>query len=460
MKENSYKALSNERNWGAMAFLPMIVLLVIYFGSGVMFTILGTENPFNQISREFALVISVLVALFMSKRSLTEATDAFAHHCASSGVLLMCLIFVLAGMFSGVTKGMGAVDSTVNLALSFIPARFIVAGLFLICVFISTSMGTCLGTISAIVPIALGFIETAGLDPAITMSAVIGGSMFGDNLSVISDTTIAATRGAGCEMKDKFRMNFKIALPAAVVTTIVYCIIGGGAEMSGVYEYDVLKVIPWIVVLICAIIGMNVVLVLLVGTVISAAIGMATGSMTFITLSSSATGGISGMLSLVLMALFMKGLSGMATDMGGMEWLTNLFAKNIKTRKGAQYAIAGIVSVIDFFIANNTIAIIISTPLCKPIAKKFKVAPERLASLMDIFGVIVPGFSPLSSAFLVVTTMSAVTPLQLMTRGYYLFFLFVFTVITIQFNLLQTKEEKEGKSFYPELDEPAEETAR
>lgn len=197
MKENSYKALSNERNWGAMAFLPMIVLLVIYFGSGVMFTILGTENPFNQISREFALVISVLVALFMSKRSLTEATDAFAHHCASSGVLLMCLIFVLAGMFSGVTKGMGAVDSTVNLALSFIPARFIVAGLFLICVFISTSMGTCLGTISAIVPIALGFIETAGLDPAITMSAVIGGSMFGDNLSVISDTTIAATRGAG-----------------------------------------------------------------------------------------------------------------------------------------------------------------------------------------------------------------------------------------------------------------------
>ena len=158
------------------------------------------------------------------------------------------------------------------------------------------------------------------------------------------------------------------------------------------------------------------------------------------------------MLSLVLMALFMKGLSGMAADMGGMEWLTGLF-KNIKSRKGAQYAIAGIVSVIDFFIGNNTIAIIISTPLCKPIAKKYGVAPERLASLMDIFGVIVPGFSPLSSAFLVVTTMSSVSPLSLMTRGYYLFFLFVFTIITIQFNLLQTKEEKEGKSFYPELDE-------
>lgn len=453
MKENSMKALGGERNYGAMAFFPMVVLLVIYFGSGIFFTALGMPDAFKQISREFALIISVLVALFMSKRSMTEAADAFAKHCANSGVLLMCLIFVLAGMFSGVTKGMGAVDSTVNLALSLIPARFITAGLFLICVFISTSMGTCLGTITAIAPIALGFIEAAGLDPAITMSAVIGGSMFGDNLSVISDTTIAATRGAGCEMKDKFRMNFKIALPAAVITTIIYCIIGGGVEMSTTYEYQLVKVIPWIVVLVCAIAGMNVVHVLLVGTALSAAIGIATGSMTFITLSSSATSGISGMLSLVLMALFMKGLSGMAADMGGMEWLSNLFTKNIKSRRGAQYAIAAIVSVIDFFIGNNTIAIIISTPLCKPIAKRFKVAPERLASLMDIFGVIIPGFSPLSSAFLVVTTMSSVSPLSLMTRGYYLFFLFVFTIITIQFNLLQTKEEKEGKDFYPELDE-------
>lgn len=452
MKEDSLKALENERNYGPLAFLPMIVLLVVYFGSGIVFTILGTPDAFKQISREFALVISVLVALFMSKRGINEAVDAFAAHCANSGIMLMCLIFVLAGMFSGVTKGMGAVDSTVNLALSFIPARFITAGLFLICVFISTSMGTCLGTISAIAPIALGFIEAAGLDPAITMSAVIGGSMFGDNLSVISDTTIAATRGAGCEMKDKFRMNFKIALPAAVITTVIYCLIGGGAEVSGAYEYQLFKVVPYLVVLICAVAGMNVIYVLLTGTVLSAVIGIATGSMTLVTLSSSATSGISGMLSLVLMALFMKGLSGMAADMGGMEWLTGLF-KNIKSRKGAQYAIAGIVSVIDFFIGNNTIAIIISTPLCKPIAKKYGVAPERLASLMDIFGVIVPGFSPLSSAFLVVTTMSSVSPLSLMTRGYYLFFLFIFTIITIQFNLLQTKEEKEGKEFYPELDE-------
>ena len=452
MKEDSLKALESERNYGPLAFLPMIVLLVVYFGSGIVFTILGTPDAFKQISREFALVISVLVALFMSKRGINEAVDAFAAHCANPGIMLMCLIFVLAGMFSGVTKGMGAVDSTVNLALSFIPARFITAGLFLICVFISTSMGTCLGTISAIAPIALGFIEAAGLDPAITMSAVIGGSMFGDNMSVISDTTIAATRGAGCEMKDKFRMNFKIALPAAIITTVIYCLIGGGAVVSGAYEYQLFKVIPYLVVLICAVAGMNVIYVLLTGTVLSAIIGIATGSMTLVTLSSSATSGVSGMLSLVLMALFMKGLSGMAADMGGMEWLTGLF-KNIKSRRGAQYAIAGIVSVIDFFIGNNTIAIIISTPLCKPIAKKYGVAPERLASLMDIFGVIVPGFSPLSSAFLVVTTMSSVSPLSLMTRGYYLFFLFIFTIITIQFNLLQTKEEKEGKSFYPELDE-------
>lgn len=447
---------AKEKNYGPLAFLPMVVFLCIYLGSGLFFSAMGTEDPFKQISKEFALIIAVVVALFMGKRSFGEKQNAFAAHCADSGVMLMCLIFVLAGCFSGVTKAMGGVESTVNLGLTFIPARFIVAGLFIICMFISTAMGTCLGTIAAIAPVAIGFAEAANLDLAITMSAVIGGSMFGDNMSVISDTTIAATRGAGCEMKDKFRMNFKIALPAAILTCLVYCVVSGGGVIEGAYEYSLIKIVPYIAVLICAVAGFNVIQVLLFGTALSAVIGLATNSLTIVGLSEAMTSGISGMLSLVLLALFLKGLTGMASDMGGTDWLTSLFTRNIKTRKGGQYAIAAIVSVIDFFIGNNTVAIIISAPLAKPIAKKFGIAPQRLASLLDIFGCIVPGFSPMSSAILTVVTMTALSPLQLISRSYYLFFLLIFTLVTIQFDLLKTKEEKAGKAFYPELDEAAE----
>jgi Na+/H+ antiporter NhaC len=446
-----------EKNYGAAAFLPILALLILYLGGGLFFTLLGVEKPFLKIPRDVAVIVGVVVALFMGRRSFAVKADSFAKHCADQGVMIMCLIFILAGMFAGVTKAMGGVQSSVNLGLSFIPLDLLVAGVFLICVFVSTAMGTCLGTIAAICPIAIGLAETAGLNMTYTMTAVIGGSMFGDNLSIISDTTIAATRGAGCEMKDKFRMNLKIAAPAAILATIVYAYLGGGSTndaLTGTYEYSLIKVVPYVVVLVTAVMGMNVMQVLIGGIVLSGLIGGMTGSMTFVSFCQAAASGISGMMSLVLIAILLRGLIGLAQDMGGLAWLVSLFDRNIKTRRGGQYSIAGLVSLFDIALANNTVSIIISVPFAKPIAKKFGIAPQRLASLLDIFACIIPGISPLSSAILLVLTLTPeVTPLGLMTYAFYPYFLFIATVITIHFNLLQTKEEKEGASFYPELDE-------
>ena len=450
MKKEATATLTKD--YGPLAFLPLIIFLLLFFGVGLFFTFAGTPDAFKQISKDFALLIAACVAIFICKGSLTERTSNFARHCANSGVMTMVVIFVLAGAFSGVCKEMGAVTSTVNLGLSLIPRRFIVSGLFLLCAFMSLSMGTSLGTLTAVLPVAIGFAESANLDMALTMCAVMGGSFFGDNLSVISDTTIAATQSAGCEMRDKFRMNGKIAFPAALVALVLFSVFSRGGDISGEFPYEIVKIMPYLVVLITAIAGMPVVGVLSLGIVLSGAVGFATGSLTLQTLSSSITSGIAGMSSIILLAIFMAGISGIATEYGGMHWLTSKFNRSVKSRKSAQYAVVVMISVIDFFIGNNGIAILTTCPLVKPLAKKFKIAPQRLASLMDIFACIIPGISPVSTAVLMVITATSLTPLDLVTKQFYLYALGIFALIVVQFDLFRTKEEIAGNEFYPELD--------
>ena len=453
--DSRFGVAPGEKNFGGTAFLPVLVLLALYLGSGIYFTLIGVEKPFLQISRESSVVFGVVFALFMGRRSFGVKMDSFARHCSDQGVMIMCLIFIFAGMFAGVCKGMGAVQSTVNLGLTYVPSHLLVAGIFLVCIFVSTSMGTCLGTVAAIGPIAVSLAEAAGLNMTYTMTAVIGGSMFGDNLSIISDTTIAATRGAGCEMRDKFRINIKIATPAAIFATLMYAWLGQGTgAVSGPYEYDIIKVIPYIAVLVVAVAGVNVMVVLVGGTALAGAIGLLTGSFGFVGFCKAATTGIMGMMSLVLVAILLKGLIGLAQDMGGLIWLVDIFNRRIKTAKGAQYSIAALVSAFDVALANNTVSIIASVPFAKPIAKKFGIAPIRFAALLDIFACIIPGISPLSSAVLLALTMTPeVTPLGLIGYAFYPLSLCVVTLLVIQFDLFRTKEEKEGGSFYPELDE-------
>jgi len=450
-KETNQTAL--KKDYGFWAFTPLLVFLLLFFGVGIFFTAIGTENAFKQISKDFALLIAVVVAILMCKGSFAERTMTFARHCARPGIMQMVVIFVLAGAFAGLCKEMGAVTSTVNLGIHFIPRRFLVAGLFVLCAFMSTSMGTSLGTLSAVIPIAIGFAESANLDMAMTMCAILGGSFFGDNLSIISDTTIAATQSAGCEMRDKFRMNFKIALPAALVAILLFSIFSAGGEVTGDYPFQIVKVLPYLAVLVTAIAGLDVVVVLAGGIVLAALVGFGTASLTLQTLSSSITSGIAGMSSIILLAIFMGGISGIATEYGGMNWLTSKFNKGVKTRKGAQWAMVGMISLIDFFIGNNGIAILTTTPLVKPLAKKYKIAPERMASLLDIFSCIIPGISPVATSILMVIAATDLSPLDLLTKQFYLYALAIFAILSIELNLFQTPAEKAGEEFYPELDE-------
>lgn len=453
MKQVKKVEVVQEKDYGAAAFIPLVLFLAIYLGAGIYFTVQGINAPFSQIPRDVALIAGIACALFMGKRSLNRQIASFAKAAGEPGIMHMCLIFILAGMFTGVVKGMGGVDSTVNLGLTFIPVNFLVPGIFIISLFASTAMGTCLGTIAAIAPIAVGLAEATGLDMAITLSAVIGGSMFGDNISVISDTTIAATRIAGCEMKDKFRMNIKIALPAVILTVIIYAMIGGTASGAvGPYDYEIIKVIPYILVLALAIAGMDVLVVLAGGTILAGIVGAITGSMSIVGFAQAGSAGISGMMSLVLIALLLKGITGLITDMGGMTWLTTLVNRNIKTRKGAQYTMAGIISVVDFAIGNNTICIIILGPILKPFAKKFRIPPQKFASILDIWACVIPALSPIGLASMTAIALTDLSPLDVIRHAYYPVLLGLASIIQIQLDLFKTKEEKEGMEFYPELE--------
>ncbi|MDR7871538.1 MAG: Na+/H+ antiporter NhaC family protein [Tissierellaceae bacterium] len=448
MKNN--QAGLEKKNYGGLAFLPLLVFLGVYLGAGILFTIMGTEEPFKQVPRETALIVGLIVALFMGKQSLDEKVEIFSSSAGDSGVILMCLIFLLAGAFASVAKAMGGVESTVNLGLTIIPQQFILSGVFIISLFIATAMGTSMGTIAAIGPIAIGISETTNLNPAIAIAAVVGGAMFGDNLSIISDTTIAATRGVGAEMKDKFRMNLLIALPAAIVSIIIYGIAGTAGSLEGDYPFQLIKVLPYVVVLISAIVGVNVIVVLLGGTIFAGIIGLVTGSLNIIGFSKAVASGMAGMSGLVITSLLIRGLSGIVNEYGGIDWLMTKILSRIKSRRGAEYGISALVSLIDAALANNTIAIILSAPLALEIGKKYNIARKRLASLLDIFSCVVQGFVPQGGQILLAMELAKRSPLEVIKFNYYPFLLAVFAIITIQFGLLRTKEEKEGIDQYPE----------
>ena len=437
------------KNYGVLAFIPLIVFLLIYLGSGIIFTLMGVPDSFKQVPREFALVGGIVAVLFMGKdRTFDEKIDILAKSGGESGVILMSLIFLLAGAFSGVAKGMGGVDATVNLGLTFIPKQFIFAGVFIISSVIATAMGTSMGTISAIGPIALGVAEKAAVSPAIAIAAVIGGAMFGDNLSIISDTTIAATKGAGCEMRDKFKMNLLIALPAAIISIIVYCFVGAGGELTGEYPFEIIKVLPYVVVLITAIMGLNVVAVLMLVIAMCGVIGMFTGAFDFPGFAQAAAGGINGMASIIILAIMLRGITGVVKEYGGIDWLLDKLGSRVKTRRGAEYAIAALVGIIDVSMANNTIAILVSCPLAMTLAKKFNIAPKRIASLLDIFACSVQGIIPHGGQLLLAMGLTGLSPFAIIGKSYYLFLLAIAAIITIHFGLLKTTEEKEGKSMY------------
>ena len=428
--KNEQMDLLGKKSYGWKAFFPLLVFLILYLGFGLFFYFQGEASPFDFVPREAALMFGVACALLMGKGSFASKTDDFMKNAANPSILLMCLIFLLAGIFSSVSKVMGGVDAVVNAGMAVLPHRFIVPGLFVISCLISISMGTSFGTVSAVAPIAVGFSQQGGYDMILVLCAVLGGAMFGDNLSFISDTTIAATKGAGCEMKDKFKLNFKIALPAAIFAAVMYTIFGSGTnvDVAGTAQIEI-------------------------GILASAVIGFMTGSLDFFSLCANMKSGIGGMYSICLMALVLKGIVGRIQTMGGIDWIISKAAGNVKTRKGAQYFLAAFTSIIDVCIGNNTICIIIGADVLKPLMKKFKVAPQRFASLLDIFACVIPGLSPLGINVMAAMAYAETTnPFAMMKYAFYLYALAALALLAVHFDLFKTDEEKAGKEFYPELD--------
>lgn len=445
MSENNSTIQTKGKNYGGLAFLPLVVFLGLFLGSGLLYTILGTvERPFNEVPLLGALLVAMVVAFAMNRQvTLDEKITVFSKSAADSGVMLMVLIFMFAGAFSSVSRAMGGVDSVVNLGLSLIPSRFLAPGIFIIGCFISISTGTCVGTVAAMAPIAQGIAEASGMNPAMAMGAVLGGAMFGDNLSIISDTTIAATRGVGAQMKDKFRMNFKIALPAAIAAIVVFAFAGGAAvPTTEALDFSLIKVIPYIAVLVAAIAGVNVMVVLLGGVALSGIVGFITGSITFAGFMQALSDGMKGMVEVTLLAIFIRGIIGLIQQNGGVEWLVEKLTLRVKTRRGAEYSIAALVGALSFSLLDNTVAILTAAPIAKTIGDQYQVAPKRMASLLDTFACVALCIAPHTGMITLLSTTAGISPIHILRFAFYQMFLGVAAIITIQFGLMRTPEEK------------------
>jgi len=414
------------------ALLPLLVFLVLFVGSGII------TGDFYKMPVVVAFLISAAVALFSNRKaSLQEKIDVFCKGAGDANIILMIVIFLLAGGFSGVAKAMGGVDSTVNLSLSILPANLLVVGLFVIGCFISVSMGTSVGTISALAPIGLGIYEKTGMSLPLIMGAIVGGAMFGDNLSMISDTTIAAVRTQGCELKDKFKTNFLIVLPAAIITVVLLGIITSGHVVNNneVYNYEIIKVVPYIAVLIGALCGVNVFLLLGSGILLAGLIGIFTGSFDFLGFIEAISGGINGMQELSILVLIVGGVVGLIKFNGGIDFILNFITSKIKSKKGAEFGIAILVSIIDLCTANNTIAIVTAGPLAKDISEKYDIDPRKSASILDIFSSCWQGIIPYGAQLLTAAGIAGISPVEIIKYLYYPGLMFVFGILSIVFGI-------------------------
>ena len=397
------------------ALLPFFVFLIIFIGSGVVL------QDFYAFPVIVAITMASMVALAMNRKlSFSKKFDIFCQGAGNSNVMLMAFIFLLAGAFSSVAKGMGAVDATVNFALAIIPQNFLIIGLFIIACFISLAMGTSVGTIVALVPIGLGISEHTGLAVALVTAAIIGGAMFGDNLSIISDTTITAVRTQGAQMKDKFRVNFWIVLPAALLTSVIFGMLtwGEAAPIDHV-DYSLLKVVPYLIVIVLALMGMNVFFVLTLGITLAGAVGLIDGSYQLMDVVQQVGDGMASMYGMAFLAILIAGMVELIKCNGGIEFILQAIMKRISTRKGAEFGIAGLVALTNLATANNTIAILIAGPLAKDIATQYNIEPRKAASLLDVFSCMVQGVLPYGAQFLVAASLAGISPLSILPYSFY-----------------------------------------
>ena len=422
--------MEKENKGRAIALLPIGVFLIIFLGAGIVF------EDFYAMPAIVAFLIALFVAFLQNKElSFNKKIEVIAKGVGEENIITMSLIFLCAGGFSGAVTAAGGVDSTVNLGLSLIPAHFAVAGLFLIGCFISVSMGTSMGTIAALAPIAVGISEKTGFALSICIGAVVCGAMFGDNLSMISDTTIAAVKTQGCEMKDKFKANFFTVLPAAIITVLIFWLATRNMsfQLEENLNYSLWEVLPYMVVLLGALIGINVFVVLISGIVISLIVGVSMGHIALSEMFQVVGSGVTSMYDITVISIIVACIVSLVKEHGGIQFILNLIKSKINGRRGAEFGIALLALFVDACTANNTVAIVMTGPIAKEISEEFDVDPRRSASLLDMFTSVGQGIIPYGAQLLSAATLTGLTPLQIIPNLYYPLLMGVCGILAIIF---------------------------
>ena len=415
-----------NRSRGLLALSPLLVFLAVYLVSSFM------AKDFYKVPVVAAFLLASAYAILITRGGLEERVAVFSRGAGNSNVLLMIWIFVLAGVFAATAKAIGSIDAVVAATLHILPGRFILVGLFVAACFISMAIGTSVGTIVALVPIASGLASGTGAPLAMVVAAIVGGAFFGDNLSFISDTTIAATRSQECSMADKFRANIWIAGPAAIVVAVVYVVLGQGFDATApAQEFNLLLILPSLAVIILALCGLNVLGVLSVGIFLNAVIGLLFGKFGWLGFLQSAGEGVASMGDLIIVTMLAGGMLEIIRVNGGIDWIINVLTRRISGRRGAESTIALLVALANVCTANNTIAIITTGSIAREIAGHFGVDPRKSASILDTFSCIVQGILPYGAQLLMASGLAGISVASIIGCLYYPLALLVFALLAI-----------------------------
>ncbi len=422
------------------ALLPIVVFLVLYIGCGVYYEYLRPVEGgmgFYVMSVVVAFMISLIVAFLQNKKlNFDEKIHACAMGIGDDNITVMLFIFLMAGAFSGIAGAAGGVKSTANLLLNIIPGQFVLPGMFVIAAFMSMAMGTSVGTITVLVPIAAEASKNGNIPLAICAASVIGGAMFGDNLSFISDTTIAATKTQGVKMKDKFRANIRISLPASIITLFLLTFYSFSLNTTGIgkFEYNIIQAVPYFIVLVLALTGINVFIVLGSGILLFAAAGAVTGSLEFNSALTAMGNGTSGMFETMIVTILVASIASLIRENGGFEAVLNFVRNTFKTRRGGMMGIAILTMLMDLSTANNTVAIVMAGSIAKQISTEYKIEPAKTASILDICSCVMQGIIPYGAQLLIAAGLSGISAIEIIPFLFYPYLLFICLLLSILFD--------------------------
>ncbi|NRS87486.1 Na+/H+ antiporter NhaC [Flavobacterium sp. 7E] len=413
------------------ALIPLFVFIFTFLGAGIIL------DDFYAFPSPVAVMVGIIAAFLLYKTSTDDKVATLIAGCGESKIMTMCLIYLLAGAFAVVSKAMGGVDAVVNLGINTIDVAYFPLGIFLIAAFLSTATGTSVGAIVAIGPIAISLADKSGASLPLISGALLGGSMLGDNLSMISDTTIAATQSLGCELKDKFKVNLFIAFPAAIITVLVFFYLGLNSEIVTVAiaknDFSWIAIVPYLLVIILALIGINVFSTLVIGTLLAGIIGYVGGSFTLMEFTQKIYEGFTGMTDIFLLSMLTGGLAAMVDKAGGITYLLVQIKKRIKNKKSAQAGIGALVGFANLAIANNTVSIVITGPIAKEINDEYNLSSKKTAAILDIFSCIVQGILPYGAQVLLILSFAngKLDFFDLIGNAWYHLFLLAFTLVAI-----------------------------